>query len=151
MYCQLFSFIITLSNIMQVYPTPIPFWTCTVKIHIPNATVRQKMHGLWLHELKPFKTDRLYSSCTIFKALALVYTRACLSLLPSILGNSFLFTFNPVNLHRSCGFFFSHSTDDYHARMLRSEARDFSISRAFGLNIAGSMLKTPTRVADFWR
>lgn len=96
MYCQLFSFI-TMSNIMQAYQTPIPFWNCTVKKHIQNATVRQKMHGLWLHELKPFKTDRLYSSCTIFKALALVYTRAYLSLLPSILGIFFLSPLIPVS------------------------------------------------------
>lgn len=27
---------------MQAYQTSIPFWNCTVKIHIPNATVRQK-------------------------------------------------------------------------------------------------------------
>lgn len=76
--------------------------------------------------------DRLYSSCTIFKALALVYTRACLSLLPSILGNYFLFTFNPVKLHTAC--VFSHRKD-YGVRMLTNKATDFNISCVFDMKL----------------
>lgn len=125
MYCQLFSFVLLRRHHASI-PNSNPILKLYCKDTYPKCNGSpKKCMSLWLHELKPFKTDRLYSSCTIFKALALVYTQACLSLILSISGNSFLFTFNPVK------HVFSHIVQIIvWGYMLRNEATDFYVSRA---------------------